>query len=180
MTNKDTTVGNVSLTSRLLRRLPLFHEEANQVRNKTPLASKNNPFQAQCLIESRCYISSNSRQQRGELNSCRPPPLLYTLKPCPSHLIIHSLRGANVGGRVALGKKREAHRSPAITNLSHPPLLLCLRLPLTVSLTSQPLPTPFHFLPSSLSDFNMRLVLDLILVFYFVLFCSRRPFQSFL
>lgn len=139
-----------------MSRLPLFHEEANQVRNKTPLASKNNPFWVQCLIESRCYISGNSRRWRGEINSCRPPPLLYTFKPCPQHLIIHSLHGTNVGGHVAPGKKqREAHRSPAITNLSHPPLRLCVRLPLIVSLASQPLPTPFHFLPSSLSDFTM-------------------------
>lgn len=170
---------------RLPGRPPLFHEELNQVRYKTPLASKNNPFWAQYLIESRRYITSGSRQRSGELNSRRPPPLLYTLKPCPSRLIIHSLRGANVGGHVAREKKREAHRSPAIANLSHPPPRLCLRLPLTVSLASQPLPTPFHFLPSSLSDFSVHLVLDLLFLLFLILFyfsfsfCSRRRFRLF-
>lgn len=86
---------------------------------------------------------------------------------------------------MARGKKREAHRSPAITNLSHPPLRLCLRLPLTVSLASQPLPTPFHFLPSSLSDFSVHLVLDLLFLLFLILFyfsfsfCSRRRFRLF-
>lgn len=103
------------------------------------------------MLASRCYITSAS-QHTSVINShhLHYSRLWNNVHQVSSLTLCAVLTWADMWHRKS--SQIPCHRK----SLSSPPCL-CLRLPLTVSLTSQPLPTPFHFSPSSLSDFSIFL-----------------------
>lgn len=137
---------------------------------KTPLAS----WKTFCLqwfikvLASRCYITRAS-QHTSVINShhLHYSRLWNNVHQVSSLALCAVLTWADMW-------HRKSSQIPCHHKSLSSPLCLCLRLPLTVSLTSQPLPTPFHFSPSSLSDFSIFLFWKIFLVYF--IFCSVASF----
>lgn len=118
------------------------------------------------MLASRCYITSAS-QHTSVINShhLRYSRLWNNVHQVSSLTLCTVLTWADMW-------HRKSSQIPCHHKSLSSPLCLCLRLPLTVSLTSQPLPTPFHF--------SVWLQYFLVLEFFgvYFIFCSVASFTA--